>query len=298
MADHHPPEILDYEGSTYRTDFWEGKGRDYEDRVERIAIHRLLPPTGGRILDAGAGFGRYTDEFKGYRQSVLLDYSRSQLEFARQRYGDEGYLYVAADAYNMPFAPGVFDAAVMLRVLHHMQDATAALKSMRRVMRQGGLFVLEFANKRNLKAIGRWLLGRQTWNPFDLPPVEYVKLNYDFHPRYVRDALRQARFIPGRTLAVSHFRLELIKRVVPTGLLVTLDALFQPSGALWQLTPQVFVRNEAAGEDEIAPPGAFWRCPKCAGYDLAESSDHLDCKGCGTKWGKVNGVYDFKEPLK
>jgi len=297
MAASHQPDILDYEGSTYRTDFWEGKGRDYEDRVERIAIHRLLPPTGQRILDVGAGFGRYTDEFSGYRQIVLLDYSRSQLEYAHQHYGDEGYLYVAADVYNMPFAAGVFDAAVMLRVLHHMQDAPAAIQSVRRLMRQRGVFVLEFANKQNLKAIARWLLRRQDWNPFDTQPVEFVKLNFDFHPRFVRDALTHGGYAPGRTLAVSHFRLGLLKRIVPTGLLVALDALFQPSGALFQLTPQVFIRNEAVGDDELAPEGAFWRCPKCGGYDLSNMGDHLKCGGCKTRWGKVNGVWDFKEPM-
>ncbi len=297
MVERQPPEILDYEGSTYRTDFWEGRGRDYEDRVERIAIHRLLPPEGGRLLDVGAGYGRYTDEFKGYRQVVLLDYSRSQLEFARQKYGDEGYLYVAADAYNMPFAPGVFDTAVMLRVLHHMADAPAALKSVRRAIRRGGVFLLEFANKQNFKAIGRWLLQQQDWNPFDPQPVEFVRLNFDFHPGYVREALRQSGFAPGRTLTVSHFRLGLLKRIVPTGLLVALDALIQPTGALWQLSPSVFVRNEAVGEDEAAPQGAFWRCPQCGGYELEDQGDHLHCQQCRTTWARINGVYDFKEPL-
>ena len=32
------PRICDYEGASYRTDFWEDKGREYEDRVERIVL--------------------------------------------------------------------------------------------------------------------------------------------------------------------------------------------------------------------------------------------------------------------
>ena len=40
------PPICDYEGSNYRTEFWEGKGRNYEDQVERIALRRLLPKHG------------------------------------------------------------------------------------------------------------------------------------------------------------------------------------------------------------------------------------------------------------
>jgi SAM-dependent methyltransferase len=298
MTEQQVPEICDYEGSNYRTDFWEGKGRDYEDRVERIAIRRLLPPAGSRLLDVGAGFGRYTNMFGGYKQVVLLDYSRSQLEAARQHYGDEGFLYVAANVYQMPFAPGLFDAAVMIRVLHHMQDPRAALNQIREVMSRSGTFLLEYANKRNFKSVARWFLKRQDWDPYSLEPIEFVKLNYDFHPAYVRWALVDAGFVTGRTLTVSHFRVELIKRIAPVGLLVALDSLIQWTGGLWQLSPSVFVRSEAAGADEAAPAGAFWRCPDCRSLDMAEKPDRVVCGSCGAEWGRPNGIYDFKEPVK
>ena len=59
---------MDYEGSGYRTDFWEGQGREYEDLTERIALRRLLPANGRRIVHLGAGFGRMTGELGGYDQ--------------------------------------------------------------------------------------------------------------------------------------------------------------------------------------------------------------------------------------
>jgi SAM-dependent methyltransferase len=229
---------------------------------------------------------------------VLLDYSHSQLETARQRYGDEGFLYIAANLYQMPFAPAVFDAATMIRVFHHMQDPPAALRAIRETVRQGGIFLLEFANKQNLKAIARWLLRRQDWNPFEQEPVEFVELNYDFHPRYVREKLKQAGFEPGRALTVSHFRIGLLKRTFPTGLLVALDSMAQLTGNLWQLTPSVFVRTEAVGEDATAPAGAFWRCPACGSYELHEEPDRLVCQGCGKVWERRNGVWDFKDTVE
>ncbi len=292
------PPVIDYEGSNYRTDFWEGQGRDYEDRAERVAIRRLLPASGERIIEVGAGFGRLAPLYAGYQQVVLFDYSRSQLEFARQRYGDDGYLYVAGNIYAMPFAPRVFDAAVMVRVLHHMQDAPAALRSIRDILRRGGIFVLEFANKQNLKAIGRWLLRRQTWNPFQKDPVEFAPLHFDFHPTYVRRTLAASEFAPERMLTVSHFRLGLLKRLIPAGLLVSVDALAQLTGNLWQLTPSVFVRSEAvgAGASSEPPAAAFWRCPGCTSLDLAGGPDGLTCRSCGTRYARRNGIYDFKEP--
>jgi SAM-dependent methyltransferase len=99
------PPICNYEGSTYRTDFWEGQGREYEDLAERWALRRLLPPAGQRILDIGAGFGRLAGLYGGYDQVILLDYSRSQLAYARQNLGDERFIYVAADVYHLPWPP-------------------------------------------------------------------------------------------------------------------------------------------------------------------------------------------------
>jgi hypothetical protein len=148
-----------------------------------------------------------------------------------------------------------------------------------------------------LKAIVRWLLRRQAWNPFDQEPVEFVDLNYDFHPRYVRKTLVGAGFEPGRTLTVSHFRLGLLKRLVPTGLLVAMDSLAQPTGALWQVTPSVFVRNQAVGPDEARRTDAFWRCPVCGSLDLQPNGDLLVCQGCKARWAKTNGVYNFKVPV-
>lgn len=289
--------ICDYEGSAYRTDFWEGKGRDYEDRVERIAIRRLLPPTGERLLELGAGYGRLTDLYTGYLQVVLLDYSRSHLEQARDSYGLDGYLYVVADVCRLPFASAQFDAATMVRTLHHIREVPLALSQVRMAMRRGGILVLEHASKHHLKAIARWLLRRQDWNPFTHKPVEFAELHLDFHPTYIMDALREAGFAPGHRLTVSHFRTNLLKRLVPTRLLVGLDSLLQRTGDWWQLSPSVFVRAEAGGEDALAPAGAFWRCPACQGLDLTNKSDALHCVGCDRRWAIRDGIYDFKEPL-
>src|SRR3990170_3268584 len=64
------------------------------------------------------------------------------------------------------------------------------------------------------------LLGRQKWSPFTLEPVEFVELNFDFHPKAVRNWLRELGFETERTLTLSHFRVGLLKRIVPTGILV------------------------------------------------------------------------------
>jgi SAM-dependent methyltransferase len=295
--------ICDYEGSDYRTRFWEGQGRQYEDAVERLAIGRLLPPSGELLMDLGAGYGRLADLYDGYRRVVLFDYSRSQLEYARSQLGDGRFIYVAGDFYRLPFVAGLFDAITQVRVIHHAADVPAVFGQVRRVLRPVGVYLLEFPSKRHLKAIGRYLLRRQSWSPFDHQPVEFAELNFDFHPIWMREQLQAAGFLPGRTLTVSHFRIGFLKRRVPTRWLVALDSLAQHTGRWWQLTPSVFVRSRAAAEGPTAPADAFFCCPECQAslptpstlwQGLPPADEELACPGCDGRWPVRGGIYDFK----
>jgi ubiquinone/menaquinone biosynthesis C-methylase UbiE len=299
------PPVCNYEGSDYQKSFWDQGGREYEDRTEAIALKRLLPKHGRILLELGAGAGRNTPRYTGFDRIVLLDYSRTQLEQAQQRLGQsDKYIYVAADAYRLPFVDGLFDTATMIRVLHHMADAPRVLDQVKNVLRSDGVFILEFANKLNLKAILRYLLGRQKWSPFSLEPVEFVKLNFDFHPRAIRKWLKELGFTIEKTLTLSHFRLGLLKRALPTGILVALDSLFQWTGALWQLSPSVFVRASKPATNPhgietrpaMANPMMFFKCPDCGYYRLEDFSTHLECMNCGKKWEVKDGIYDFREP--
>lgn len=290
----HPP-VCDYEGSDYQESFWDRGDRAYEDQVEAIALKRLLPASGKLLLELGAGAGRNTPRYQGYERIVLLDYSRTQLQHARQRLGDSPrYIYVAADVYRLPFVPGLFDAATMIRVLHHMADAPRAIAQIRSVLQPEAVFILEFANKQNLKAIARYLLRRQSWSPFSPEPVEFVDLNFDFHPQTVRRWLRENGFAVQRQLTVSHFRFGPLKKAVPLRWLVAWDSLAQHTGGLWQFTPSVFVRAEAVDGTPAARADAFFRCPACGASPVDETPDALHCPACGRAYPIRDGIYDFK----
>lgn len=293
------PPVCDYEGSDYQQRFWEQGDRRYEDRVEAIAIKRLLPKNGKRLLEIGAGAGRHTRRYGGFEQIVLLDYSTTQLEQAQQRLGTgDRYIYVAADVYQLPFVDGLFDAATMIRVIHHMADAPKALQQIHLVMQADGKFILEYANKRNLKAILRYWFRKQTWNPFDKTPVEFMPLNFDFHPKAMAGWLQAAGFDIERQLTVSHFRMDWAKRQLPLNLLVGLDALLQPTGALWQYTPSVFLRARAIRGPLKAAEDTFFKCPACGAPLPPVKAGQIRCPGCSRHWGIKNGIYNFKEELK
>lgn len=291
------PRVCDYEGSDYRTRFWENQGREYEDQVERIALRRLMPASGGTLLDIGAGFGRYADEFLGYERVVLLDFSASLLQEARQRWGDDPrFIYVAANWYQMPFVGGLFDTMVQLRTIHHAEDVPQLFHELGRIAAPRGTYILEFANKQNLKAIARYGLRKQAWSPFTREPVEFVEMNFNFNPGYIRDHLKVAQFKPGRMLTASHYRMGVLKKNVPTDILVKLDSMAQLTGNMWQLSPSVFVQNQHPATNQPASEGLFFACPTCR-TPIEEAKNQFDCSGCGAIWAQEEGVYNFKEPV-
>ena len=303
METKNTPPVINYEGSDYQASFWDQGGREYEDRTEAIALKRLLPKQGRLMLELGAGAGRNTLRYHGFDRVVLNDYSHTQLEQAQARLGkSDKYIYVAADVYRLPFVDGLFDGATMIRVLHHMADAPKALRQIKNVMSPDGTFILEFANKLNLKAILRYLLRRQKWSPFTLEPMEFVELNFDFHPKAVLQWLKELGFSIEKILTLSHFRVGFLKRSIPTNILVFFDSIFQWTGAWWQLTPSVFVKavggNPVAGNlnPELSVLG-FFKCPDCGHSPLVDKSDHLECSGCKKKWEIKDGIYDFREPV-
>lgn len=290
------PPICDYEGSNYRTEFWEGKGRDYEDQVERIALRRMLPKSGRRLLELGAGFGRLTNEYHMYEQVVLVDYSFSQLQYAQEKLGRSGrYIYVAADAYQLPFRAGVFDGVTIIRVIHHIADVNVALRQVRRVLVPDGKLILEYANKRNLKAMYRYSRGLQTWDPNDLQPVEFVELNFDFHPVYMQQRLAGAGFNTERSMPVSFFRVGALKNHLPATLLAGLDGILQHSG--FHYTPSIFTLNTATGaspnnletDSLFVAPGS--------GDELVKEGDTLVSTRTNQRWAIRDGIYDFKAPI-
>ena len=289
------PPVLDYGESTYEQDFWQEGRRDYEDAAERWALRRLLPASGGRLLDVGAGFGRLADLYRGHREVILLDYSPDLLRDARARLAPHPPLTLAANFYNIPLADGACDTVVMVRTLHHAADVAAALRELRRVLRPGGTLVLEHPNKRHLKALLRHRLQGGP-DPRTPEPYEFARLNFAFHPAYIRQHLAQAGFVVEAERAVSLFRLRALKRLLPPTLLAPVDGLLQRPLAPLRASPSIFLRCRATGQLPRPVPGRpLFRCPRCHATDLAANDPaRLICRACGATWLIIDGIHRFR----
>lgn len=109
-----------------------------DDRVDREYWLRGLLEVGSiqageRVLDLGAGTGRFTRLLAPTNRVTALDPSREMLHQAR----DKGsFPCVQGDGGRLPFRPGAFDVTLVVMVLHHLRDIAAAFGEIARVSRR------------------------------------------------------------------------------------------------------------------------------------------------------------------
>jgi SAM-dependent methyltransferase len=98
---------------------------------------------GRRVLDAGCGSGRLSAALRERGAVVTgFDSSAGMLELARRRLGPDADLRVADLGSPLPFGDGAFDDVIACLVLHYLQDWTAPLAELRRVLKPGGRLIV------------------------------------------------------------------------------------------------------------------------------------------------------------
>ena len=119
-------------------------GQDRRWRRHSVRALTLLP--GSKVLDVAAGTAVSTAELaQTGAWSLAADFSLGMLQAGAARRVPK----VAADATNLPFADGTFDAVTISFGLRNVQDPGRALTEFARVTKPGGeLLVCEFSTPR------------------------------------------------------------------------------------------------------------------------------------------------------
>lgn len=117
-------------------------GQDTRWRWE--VIRRTNLPPGGRILDLGAGTGDLA--YLALRQNpdctpVAADFTLAMMRVGKANRADESINWSAADALNLPFESGCFEAVVSGFLLRNVDDIARSLEEQRRVLKPGGRLV-------------------------------------------------------------------------------------------------------------------------------------------------------------
>lgn len=238
--------ISDYNGYDYKKEFWEKVDREYEDQADRMAIRKLLPKRMEKFADIGGGYGRLTNEYiKRARKVYIFDYSKTELAQAKETFGDKVETK-AGDIYELPFKDDELDGLMMVRVTHHLKKLDKAVAELYRVLKPGGVAVIEVANKRTLPKMARFVTGRSKVNPFDKKPSNLKEISkdgfYNYHPKYVEEIFAKTGFSREKVLSVSNFRSRSLKRLFGTKTLVKMENKAQNALAPIRFAPSIYYK--------------------------------------------------------
>jgi SAM-dependent methyltransferase len=130
----------------------------------------LAGAPGPQLADIGGGTGNYALALAGEGwQPTVVDRSVQMLRQA----GAKGLQTVRANAMRLPFAEASFDAAMLVSMLHHVDDPARALAEAKRVLRPGGHLALMVFTREDIA--GAWCMdyfpASRPWMEATHPPL-------------------------------------------------------------------------------------------------------------------------------
>ena len=227
--------------------YWDG--RDYEHSAEEMAIKRLIKGKHFKhAVDIGGGYGRLCTLLNEYADKVTLaEPAKSQLLIAKDFLKD----YPAIDqklmqADDLQFKDGSVDLITMIRVMHHLPDPTKEFSELHRVLSDGGLIVLELANYAHFRnRVKHFVKGQKLpIDPVDIRSKQNQREEeiafVNHNPKTILKQLDKAGFKVERILSVSNLRSPGLKKVVPMGVMLSLENIMQPALSKTFFGPSVF----------------------------------------------------------
>jgi ubiquinone/menaquinone biosynthesis C-methylase UbiE len=243
-----PKKADQYDNDNYNyLHYW--TGRDYEHAAEEMAIKRLLKSRHfTSAADIGGGYGRLCLLLEKYADKVTLaEPSKVQLDIAKDFLKDHPEVdrkLMQAD--DLKFKDGELELVTMIRVMHHLPNPIPELSEVHRVLSKDGYFVLELANYAHARNRIKHLLKGKPLpkQPVDIRSKENQREEeipfVNHNPQTVISQLDSVGFSVERILSVSNLRSPGIKKYVPSGVMLSLEKVMQPTLAMTYFGPSVF----------------------------------------------------------
>ena len=224
-------------------DFWHN--RKYEHEAELLAMKKLLGAKKFiRAVDIGGGFGRLIPFLVLYAQSVvLIEPSKKQREIAGTLISDKINIQDGSAS-----ASGLENIScnlvVMVRVMHHLINPKDSFIEVRRIVKPGGYFILEFANSLNAKSRIKNLihLRKISRTPVRVNSDGDERVPFvNHHPSTVYNLLTRQGFVIEKVLSVSNVRVPFLKKLLPIWTLLFIERLTQNVLGSVYFGPSIFV---------------------------------------------------------
>jgi len=97
---------------------------------------------GKLVLDVGCGMGRFAEVATRWGARVIGADLSAAAEVAAMNLAAREFVALQADAFALPFAPESFDIIYSVGVLHHTPDCEAAVKSLEKYLKPGGILAV------------------------------------------------------------------------------------------------------------------------------------------------------------
>lgn len=243
--------VADYDDPNFNyKKYWQK--RQYEHLAEELVLKKFfeLIPNKESMADIGGGFGRLTPLYASlFKKSILIDSSQRSFEASKKL--EKKYKNFQAKlgiARKLPLKDQGYDVALMVRAVHHLPDPDKAFKEINRILKPGGHFILEFANKLHLKAILQALLRFNLYYLTDHTPIEKSDeiIFSNLHPTLIVSLLRKNGFYIKKAVSVSNFRSTFLKIILPLKTVLWLERIAQKILPAYTSGPSVFILAQKA----------------------------------------------------
>ena len=115
--------------------------------LEKLKKHGRLDSS-TQVLDVGCGAGFLSNELALHHLNVTgVDLSEDSIRVAQKFDSTKSVKYLAADAYNLPFADQSFDVLTAMDFLEHVDQPAKAIQEFSRVLKPGGIFIFHTFNR-------------------------------------------------------------------------------------------------------------------------------------------------------
>lgn len=159
----------------------------------------IIPFRGkGRILDVGSGPGQVLRMLREQGWDAYgVDFSPVAVEYARRKHGLNVTL---GDLFQAGYKDAFFDVVLFNHALEHMYNPVATLREVHRILKPGGLLMINIPNACSFEA---WLFGEYwtQWSPpqhlchFTKQTITRLLALTGFHPVKIRDGLGTSFFL-------------------------------------------------------------------------------------------------------
>lgn len=114
-------------------------------RYYAALARRFAPPGGGRLLELGCGLGHLLGLLEDDFQCVGVDIAEYSIQQLRHNAPQaEGYVMDADDLSR--FEDDTFSVVIALHLVEHLADPPNTIRQVRRILRDGGLFLFATPN--------------------------------------------------------------------------------------------------------------------------------------------------------